>query len=58
MIPDVQMHRKPVGDQNPSTHAEIQRKLVLIGKFDVAHADRDVKRCIEGTSPPEEHLAG
>ena len=58
VISDVQMHRKPIGDQHASTHPEVQRKLVLFGEFDVAHADRHVKRRIEGPSPPEEHLAG
>src|SRR5882757_11368076 len=56
VISDVQVHGKPVSYQKAVTDPKIERKLVLLSKFHVAHADRHIQRRIEGMPTADKYL--
>src|SRR3984957_1587506 len=58
VVSHIHMQGQPVGYQKPLTHSKVQRELVLVGKFHIAHADRHVQGRIERASAPEKNLAG
>src|ERR1700722_7818169 len=58
VVSHIHMQGQPVGNQKPLTYSKIQRELVLVGKFHIAHADRHVQCRIERAPASEKNLAG
>src|SRR3984957_17223377 len=58
VVSHIHMQGQPVGYQKPLTYSKIQRELVLVGKFHIAHADRHIEGRIERAPASEKDLTG